>query len=136
MNDKNEKLLEEVNYLIDVCGITMKQVAKRLKINYQRLLRIKSSNILDPELAFQKYKPRRRFRKLHQRARDRIKKMIVDAAKPLQIADIQSVLWREMNLKISHTMLQRYLTQELNVSYRKLRPVSQNYNNLNSKLQR
>ena len=55
---------------------------------------------------------------------------------PLQISDIQSVIKKEMNLKLSHSMIHRYLTQELNVSYRKLRPVSFRYNTIKSKLER
>ena len=55
---------------------------------------------------------------------------------PLQISDIQSTIKKEMNLKLSHTMVRKYLTQELNVSYRKLRPVLYLYNNLKSKLER
>ena len=41
-----------------------------------------------------------------------------------------------MQLSISHSTIQKYLKEELNVSYRKLRPVSTLYNTLDSCLQR
>ena len=93
-------------------------------------------SIQDPELALQKYKPQPRFRKLHDRVRDRFKNLVVNATMPLQISYTNSTIKKEMSLNLSHTMVRKYLTQELNVSYRKLRPVSYLYNNLKSKLEK
>lgn len=63
-------------------------IAKRLNINYGRLLRIKKHSIDDPQIAFQRYKPRPQYTKLHSRARQRINKLLVEAMNPIQVSDI------------------------------------------------
>lgn len=90
----------------------------------------------DPQDDLQPYKPQKRFKKLHERSRRRIQDLILHAQVPLQIKDMQGALRSEMRLKVSSSMLHRYLKQELNVSYRKLRPVSSLYNSVDSLLQR
>lgn len=51
-NSKNENLLKEAYYLVYDCKLPIKQAAKRLKIRYQRLLKIIKEAIVDPKVAF------------------------------------------------------------------------------------
>ena len=132
----DQQLMKEAFYLINVGKLPLKDVAKRLNINYQRLKRLSKLNLIDPNLFIPKYKLRPSFSKLHERAKTRIAELLVNTRGPLQIVDIQRDLRNNIQLRMSISMLQRFLTSQLNVSYRKLRPISVNYNTISSKAQR
>lgn len=59
--------------------MSAKAVSKRLHIKYSRLLRIQNDQINDPSIAFLKYKPRLKFKKLHNRAKDVINELLVNS---------------------------------------------------------
>lgn len=81
--ERNKCLLNEAYYLIRDCNVPIKQVSKRLHIKYSRLLRICKVGTDNPEIAFEKYKKQGQYKKLHNRARDRIKELITNASIPL-----------------------------------------------------
>lgn len=135
-NSRNENLLKEAYYLVYDCQMPIKQAAKRLKIRYQRLLKIINEAIVDPKVAFAKQRSKPKFCKFHQRAQDRMKKIIAASDTPVQIPEIKKTIYREQRLRLSNSMIFRFIKQELDVSYRKLRPVAYQYNNMQSKLQR
>lgn len=122
--------------MINDCDLPATLVSTRLNIPYRRVLKIINNNISNAEEAFRKYKPRQRFKKLPERAREMIRDLIVTSEKPVWISDIKSMIHKEMRINLSHSMINRYLKSELNVSFRKLRPVSYLYNSHDSKLQR
>ena len=51
----------------------MKTISKRLKIKYNLVRKICNNHINDVDIAFSRYNNRKAFKKLHQRARNRIK---------------------------------------------------------------
>ena len=61
----------------------IKSVAKRLRINYSRLLKICKNQIQDSSIALRKYKPRTKFKKLHNKAKERIEDLLLNSIKPL-----------------------------------------------------
>jgi hypothetical protein len=129
-----KSLLDQVYYLVYDCHLPVTQVSKRLQISYPKLLRILKMKITDPEIAFNYRKPRLRFKKLHHWLRDHIHRMISTSTKPVQLNDIHQALIKESKVNISKSMIYRYIRTELNVSYRKLRPVKILYNSIDARL--
>lgn len=65
------------------CHLPISTVAKWLHLKYSRLLKIVKLGINDPIVAFAKYKPRMKFKKLHNKAREIISELIQNSTKPL-----------------------------------------------------
>ena len=62
--------------------------------------------------------------------------MLLKSQTPIQISTIQKDLKTFCGLTVSKTMLNRYLKEELNVSYRLLRPICIYHNFPAAKFQR
>lgn len=54
----------------------------------------------------------------------------------MQVPELKALLLREEKVHLSSSMITRFLNRELNVSYRKLRPVRILYNGVEARLQR
>lgn len=117
-------LLSRAKHMLEECNMTARAVAKRLHIKYSRLLKIRNQQIDDPYRAFARYKPRPRFKKLHSRARDVVADLLINSTKPLQVPDIVKEIKKRTQLNINNTTVRLYMREHLDVSYRKLRPVS------------
>lgn len=65
-----------------------------------------------------------KFKKIHVRAKQRIEELILTSKYPLQLQDIKKDLQRELQLHINKQTLWKYIRTELDVTYRKLRPIS------------
>jgi hypothetical protein len=59
-----------------------------MKIAYWRIRKIINEKIVDPDLAFNNHSHKRRFKKLHERARQVINNTIMSANNPLYIPEI------------------------------------------------
>ena len=83
----------------------MTSIAKRFKIDVRKIKRLANAQADDASVILAKYKPQKRYKKLHERAQKRIKDLIINAQVPIQISDIKDSLYREMRLKVSHVTL-------------------------------
>ena len=78
---------------------------KRLKLKRGLLERLKKRGTADPDL-FVKYSAKgKRFKKLHDRAREMIKLLFEGTDRPLQLIDIQTKLMIGCKLKVSRPYL-------------------------------
>ena len=62
--------------------------------------------------------------------------MLTDEKAPLQVSDLQSSLLKKIQLRCSKSMIQRFLKDELHMTYKQIKQISVNHNFLGSKLQR
>ena len=59
--------------------VPIRKIAKRLKVSYGFLKRIKDNDLSNPETAFKRKSKHPRFHKIHGRARDQIRQMLDEA---------------------------------------------------------
>jgi hypothetical protein len=85
----------------------------------------------DPSIVF---KVRRRFKKMHNRSKDFIDNYIENAVVPIQVPELKKAIKQGAQLNLSPCMVNRYLKHELNLSYRKVKPISATHNKPQAKL--
>lgn len=83
-----------------------------------------------------KYRRYARFKKIHERARRKIDEFIEGASELIQASCIQKILKAEVQLNVSKVMIQRYLKQQLGLTYKIIRPITANHNLPKNKLKR
>ena len=113
-----KSLLSEARYLMFDCNVPLDIVSKRLKISVYRLYRIRKLNINDHVEAFERKKSKVAFEKYHQRARDAINDLLINATHPVQASEIYQMLQVKCRLNTSMPTLTKFLRSQLNVSYR------------------
>ena len=106
-------------------GLTYREVSKILQQNSE-------GNVGAGHVS----KKREKFQKLHARARMFIGNFVKEASVPLSARDIQTALREEIQLSVTTDMIKRYLKQELQLVYKKIKPITFAHNNLPAKLQR
>jgi hypothetical protein len=50
------------------CGLSMASIAKRLKLDVRKVKRLAHAKVEDASVILAKYKPQKRYKKLHERA--------------------------------------------------------------------
>ena len=133
---KNEMLLKSCRELYYEHSLSYEKIAQRLNLKYSRVRKILQNKITEPQLAFKTYAYRQKYKKLHQRARDDIKQLLLTSKHPVSIRNIQQHLLERHKLTTSRNMIWRYITTELNVSYRKILSIDLKQNYADAKLQR
>lgn len=58
-------MLQQIRNLKSNDEIPMKLISKKLKVSYDKIRKICNSGIMDADIAFQKYKKRVSFKRLH-----------------------------------------------------------------------
>ena len=78
----------------------------------------------------------RKYKKIHNRARDYIDDYLESAKVPIQVPQLKHQIREEVQLTLSKSMINRYLKCELGLSYNKIKPITAAHNKLQAKLQR
>ena len=81
-------------------------------------------------------KRKSRFSKLHLRARAYIDSMFNNKLVPITSTHIRNSLLHDIQLKVSKRLIQRYLREHMDMSYKKIKKISLRHNVKESKLQR
>ena len=63
--------------------VPMTTLSKRLGLSYWQLRRLRSLQGKPADEALARYKSRRKFKRLHQRARARVRKLLEEATEPI-----------------------------------------------------
>ena len=92
IKDKQKQILNEIHYLVKVCGLPMTLISKRVGLGLKKLRGIIKSDIDDPDIAFTKSGHSPRFAKIHERAQDVIKSLFENTDHPLCLREVQSVV--------------------------------------------
>jgi hypothetical protein len=131
-----KRKLDEALYLISSCGVPVHLAAKRVGLSYGFLKRVSKHAGALPEDPFKRVNTRPRFGKLHGRAREVIKNLMSDTMHPLCLRDFQRELQARCCLKVSRPWIAKFLREEMQSTYRKLKPIRAIQNEPNAKLQR
>ena len=131
-----KRKLDEALYLISSCGVPVHLAAKRVGLTYGFLKRVSKHAGALPEDPFKRVNTRPRFGKLHGRAREVIKNLMSDTMHPLCLRDFQRELQARCCLKVSRPWIAKFLREEMQSTYRKLKPIRAIQNEPNAKLQR
>ena len=73
---------------------------------------------------------------MHERSKDFIWNYLEEAKVPIQAKALRDAVKSEVKLSVSQWMLNNYLKEELGLSYRKVKPISDAHNKQQTKLQR
>ena len=123
LKEKQKALLSEARFLMNESQVPLTTVAKRLRMSYSLLRRIKRGQLDTHEAVFRRKVTRPRFLKLHERSRVIIQEALDTAMTPLQLRDLQKLLQQRCRLRVSRSTLGLYLRTKLNASYRKVKPI-------------
>jgi hypothetical protein len=80
-------------------------------------------------------KRKRNFKKLHERAKQRIRDYLTDGNQPVLASSLQRFLKEDVQLSVTKPMIRRYLRQELAMTYKVIKPITCNHNFADAKLQ-
>jgi hypothetical protein len=131
---KRRAKAEEAVFLLKECNVPMSRVAKRLRLNLRVVKLLRSLPLFHLDDALMRKVHRVQFEKLHERARDCINAMLVNAKSPLLLRDIQAEVMSVCHLRISRPWLGKYLRKNLGVTYRRIKPIKPIQNSPSAKL--
>ncbi len=136
IKEKRKETLNEIRHLVKECGVPIKSVAKRVRLSYSKVRRIIKKGTDDPEVAFTRMSAVKKFDKIHERARLHIKSLFENTDHPLTLREVQTMLLRKCQLRVSRPTLGKYMREELNATYKNVRAIKSAHNHPSAKLQR
>ncbi|KEJ82697.1 hypothetical protein OXYTRIMIC_744 [Oxytricha trifallax] len=133
---KELKLAQESLRLRNSEKLSCPQIMDRLGISYYKLRRYLNNPIKKAQFWNLKQGNRGKYKKLHSRARTHIVNMLTYDQVPLQISDIQKSLQQKVQLHRNKQMIRRFLKNELMMTYKQVKQITNLHINNSSKLQR
>ena len=105
-------------------------------MSYSKLRGIIKRGIDDPDVAFSRISTIKKFGKIHERARLQIKSILENTDHPLNLREVQSIIYSKCHLRVSRPTLGKYMREELNATYKIIRALKPAHNHPSAKLQR
>jgi len=132
----SKRLVEEAKHLLIDAHVPLAKVSKRLKLSVPLIKRIIGSDDVAANPLRDRWAQVQRFHKIHDRARELLGQTLKHSKTPLTLRDLQAILARNCQLRVSRVYLGQYLRIVTRSSYRMIKPIMPIHNELRCKLQR
>ena len=129
-----KRLVEEARHLLVQAEVPLVKVSRRLKLPVPLLKRIMNNDHVDVDPQRDRRARVPRFHKIHDRARDLLNMTLTHTKTPMTLRNLQALLAKDCQLRVSRVYLGQYLRVVTKASYRMIKPIMPIHNELRCKL--